>query len=331
MKTSKTSNSIDAFRILIVEDEPAWQEALQILYRNWFPAVQITVYDNDQQARRLLRKGETDLVSLDLNLSHSPDGGKELHGMGLLVNLSKNRWARAVCVITQANVDQHLRYYFRDPRHSNMLERLKMCPNHTLNRFLGMQGMVIHKQVEKTPQENIALFLKSIKSQDIKECLCTFSLSFSGDGYHQALCATVSGGHGLEMEEVSFQGKDAEFLEKLAKARTNPEVVNQLRVNWITDHEVADLYDIPKTLKGSGKYTPVHTIKRRLRKGGLTGMELLLRVKATNEHAPQDAWSLPGGWRLNPLVTIKNLAAKKEFQLGEKVAWLSAPHEDDTH
>ena len=191
MKLNKHKAMNGAIHILVVEDDPEWQAALAELYHAWFPAGRQTVVDNAADARSLLRKEGADLVSLDLNLSRSPHATLEPHGLNLLRDLAKHHWARAVCVITQMMIDHHLRHFLRDGP-LLMLEKLKAAPHYTLNRFLGVNGLVLHKQPEKTPAENVALFRQAVDAKEFKTLLQhAFVLSFAGDGLHQSLSARL--------------------------------------------------------------------------------------------------------------------------------------------
>jgi len=332
MPARKYTNPKEPLRILVVEDELPWQTALGELYKTWFPEGRQTVVDNAADARRILRGGGADLLSLDLNLSRAPRAGTEQHGLKLLTDLAKHHWARAVCIITLAQVDWHLRDMMLDANYGRMLERLKACPHHTLNKFLGVNGIVMHKLEEKTPNENVSLFLRTVDLRDVKALLNhAFVLTFAGDGLHETLRAELSCRVGSRKGRVLFEGADAEFLERLAKARQKTISKDEFRVDFVTDKEVADVYGQPYVPDGPNKNTPIHSLKRRLRKEGLHGLEFFVRVRSTHGDRRGDAGAgpAPGGWRLNQQVSIKNAATKKEWQLGEMVAQVPSRRRDD--
>lgn len=302
--------------ILIVEDDPVWLTALGRLYRVWFPRASQSIAHGAAEARRTLRHQTIDLVSLDLNLSKAPQAELEPHGLNLLSDIARHHLARAVCIITLAQVDWHLRSLLRSAGEIRALEQLRICPHHSLKRFFGVNGIILHKLPERSADENVGLFLDAVDAGQLRDLLAhAFVLSFSGDGCHEPLEAHLQCVGGKAPLKVTLTGPDARLLEKIAQARKSGGKGKEPLLDWVTDTEVAEIYGRKCIPGGSDKYVPIHSLKRRLAKAGVVGLDLLWRVRSETTETETGPWAKPGGWRLNPQVSVRGAAAKREHQL----------------
>src|SRR3954451_10587642 len=104
------------FRILVVEDNPAWNAALCTMYRRIFDEygkVDVKSVDNGTDALRILLRERFDLLSCDINLSES-QRLKDNDGRAILRMAAEHRRAAAAVVPTAITSDQTLSVVIHD-------------------------------------------------------------------------------------------------------------------------------------------------------------------------------------------------------------------------
>lgn len=176
-------------RILVVEDDPTWSEALVGMYRNIFSHLSTSIETaiSGQQAIRRIRDGENfNLISCDINmgLTHprATDGSlvtaDGADGRSVLRVASEHKACNGIVVIT--GFDQDKTYEFVVPDEGQR-RRIHMTLHAYLDGLFPGRNLYLKKGQEYPPAECVEVFKDVLREKDRLENICSNSFKKRGD------------------------------------------------------------------------------------------------------------------------------------------------------
>jgi CheY-like chemotaxis protein len=251
-------------RILVVEDNRAWNDALCEMYRRLFDKigpVDVMAAHNGLEAMRLIRQSVYDLLSCDINLSEAGPG-KEADGRTIIRTASERRHAHALVVPTGMASDEFL--YVVIPEKT---ELARLTLNAMLEEYFPGRHYRLDKSKDATPAETTEIWLE--KYRDIIVALVgrwpsvrpPYVLDVEGTDYDPRITIRDA------------RNSSRYFVEGAADSRFFFEIANHKRYGEALADDTVD------AIYGSGAPVSVASLERRLARAGVDPDALFERVR----------------------------------------------------
>ena len=310
--TPNRKSSIPLTRVLVLEEDAEWREALAGMYRSILGhRGAVTSASGAAVAERQLRGQPVDVLSLDLNLSES-HGGREEGGerpllcdtgrLQLIEVAGKRRWAGAVVLITRDQGGES-RFIACDEA---KLNEATVSPDEFVRRRFGERGLVLNKPARWDLPTSIARFEELIRRRLPDLVRPGYTLCFGGTVYDPRV--SIEAGR----ETVAaFEGADAMLLTALVVAGRAGELVS--------DKSVLEIFRgggaaCSTNAAGTTRLAQreIDSFRRRLRRQGVNDRALVRRVRksGSGDGAARDDGlaTATGAWRLDGAVAAEGIS-----------------------
>ena len=306
------SKSMPLTRVLVLEENAEWREALAGMYRSILGhRGEVLIVPDAAIAERHLKRKPVDVLSLDLSLSEGRAGGNEAGGDGpllcdtgrlQLIDLAaKRRWAAAVILITRAEDDGHSRFIACD---EEKLHEAMVSPDEFVRRRFDDRGLVLNKPARWDLATSIARFEELIRRRLPDLARPGYTLQFGGTTYEARV--TIEAGRRVV---TALEGADAMLLAMLVIAGRAGEL--------LSDRSVLEIY------RGRGPAGAADTaeatrlaqreidgFRRRLRKRGVNDRALIHRVRKTaSGDGATGSPGASGAWRIDGAVASEGMSS----------------------
>jgi DNA-binding response OmpR family regulator len=152
-----------AFSVLVVEDEPAWMEALCEMYEDLLSeSDEVLPASTVRTARQFLKRKDVDLLSLDINVS----GTDKTEGDGRTLIREASRGEKAVgglVVITQFERDKKLDVIMPEEE----IPKARMKLGMMLDEFFRGRYKYVSKPSEMSPQESVEVIQEGLSRRGL--------------------------------------------------------------------------------------------------------------------------------------------------------------------
>lgn len=306
----KTSSPVT--RVLVLEEDPGWREALAVMYRSILGrGGELTTASDAAAAERQLQAQPVDVLSLDLCLSERRGEGIDdpllcdTGRLQLVDVAARRRWARAVVLITKAEIDGAESRFIACDRAK--LDEATVSPDEFVRRRFGDRRLVLAQPARWDVPTTLARFEILIRRRLPDLARPEYTLRFGGTVYQPRV--TIEAGRSAV---AAFEGADALLLAALTVAGRADELVNDRSVVEIfrgrsSAHEAdgaAVTTLAPREIDG---------LRRRLRKQGVNDRALIRRVRrsGSSQRSSADRTGSPtvtGAWRLDGAVAIEGMS-----------------------
>jgi hypothetical protein len=265
--------------ILVVEDTPAWNDALCDMYRRIFAKygmVDITTAHDGSEALREIRRNMYDLLSCDINLSGSGNSGKEIDGRTVIRTAAERRHARALVVPTAIASDDLLYVVVPDKT-----ELVRLTLNVMLEEYFPGRHCRLDKSKGAGPVETAKIWAEKFRDRIV-------ALTDKWPSVRPPYVVDIDGSYYDPRITICYaDGTDRYVVEGAADSRFFFEIANNKQHGEaLTDGSVDAIY-------GADAPVSVASLERRLARAGVDPDALLERVRTK-------------GWTLKSSVEIRH-------------------------
>jgi hypothetical protein len=308
-KTPKTSMPLA--RVLVLEEDAQWREALAGMYRSILGrGGEVATASDSAVAERQLKRQPVDVLSLDLNLSEGRAGTSDVADNGpllcdtgrlqLIEVAAKRRWAGAVIVITHSGADGQSRFIACD---EDKLNEATVSPDEFVRRRFDDRALVLNKPARWDLPTSIARFEELIRRRLPDLARPGYTLQFGGTTY-DARVAIKTG----RQVVAALEGADAMLLVTLVVAGRAGELVSDRSVLEIYRGRgaasEADAADATRLAQRE-----IDGFRRRLRRHGVNDRALISRVRKSGSGDRAAGLPATGAWRLDGAVASEGMSS----------------------
>ena len=184
------SSSTSLTRVLVLEENAEWREALAGMYRSILGhRGEVIVASDTAVAERQLKRQPVDVLSLDLNLSEGRAGSEgpllcDTGRLQLIEVAAKRRWAAGVILITRSEAeDGDGRSRDSSPADEEKLNEATVSPDEFVRRRFDERGLVLNKPARWDLPTTISRFEELIRRRLPDLARPGYTLQFGGTTY----------------------------------------------------------------------------------------------------------------------------------------------------
>ena len=297
----------EIIRVLVLEENTLWREALAGMYAEILGhRGEVATAADEDIAQRFLRKQPVDVLSLDLNLAegcrasaNEPlkcDNGR----LQLIEIASRKRWAKAVVLITRADVDGEGRFVTCD---QDMLNEATVSPDEYVRRRFPDRGLVLNKPSRWDLKTSLAHFERLIRRRLPELARTAYTLRFSGTVFDPRVTIEAD-----RRAVAALEGNDARLICSLATIERAGEFLSDRSVVELyrgrAEADVADPAAITRLAQRE-----VDGLRRRLQRHGVNDRALFHRVRKSDRGGADSGAAATGAWRMEGSVLTEGLSS----------------------